>query len=144
MPHPPIRSRPGFAVLAICAATALLLGAACTPRPVPRLERAMTDLEARYERARALPDRSARLAAYRALRVDVIDFRRSLDGEQVVEPNASVQASSDYGGGIGWVHVDRRDVESVRKRADRLLRSLDRYIGQPAAAVEERAHTSGE
>ncbi len=120
---------PGLAVLAFW----LLLGGACTPRPVPHLERAMADLEQRYERARALPDRPARLDAYRSLRGEVVDFRSSLDGEREMEPNAQVKASSEYGGGIGWVHVDRRDVASIRKRADRLLRSLNRYLDQPAS-----------
>jgi hypothetical protein len=106
----------------------LALFISCTTRPVPHLERAMSALEADHERARAIANQDEKIRAYRTLRDEVADFRLSLDGERELDPNARVRASSRYEGGMAWVHVDRRDVASIRQRADRLLRSLDRYL----------------
>jgi hypothetical protein len=130
----------------IGAVVVLSVSAACSARPVPHLERAMSSFEGRFEAARQLPDGDARLDAYRELRGEISDFRSSLDGEREIEPDARVRASSDYGGGIGYVRVDRRDVASVRARADRLLRSLDRYLARPesGAQVEQEADETDE
>ena len=109
-------------------AAGLLLALGCNTHPVPHLERAMSSLEDRFAAARQLPTGTTRDEAYAELALDVADFRSSLDGERELEPNAKVRASSDYGGGVGYVRVDRRDVASIRGRADRLSRSLHRYL----------------
>jgi hypothetical protein len=91
----------------------------------------MSRFEGRYAEARQLPDGESRTRAYAQLADELTAFRASLEDERELDPNASVRASSDYGGGIGWVRVDRRDVASIRRRADRLLRSLHRYLDRP-------------
>ena len=88
----------------------------------------MGSFEAEHERARALTDRNDKIRAYRALQHEVVAFRSALDQERELDPNAKIRASSEYEGGIGWVRLDRRDVASIRSRADRLLRSLKRYL----------------
>jgi hypothetical protein len=122
---------------------ALALSAwACSPRPVPYLEHRMSTFDQRYEAAREIAELPAKLDAYRSLRADLVAFRASLGDEQELDPEARVHASSDYGGGIGWVQIERRDVDSIRQRSDRLLRSLDRFLAAHAAVSVPSASSS--
>jgi hypothetical protein len=111
-----------------------LLCTSCESRPVPHLERAMDTLAADHEEARQIHDPVAQARAYIDLRERAVAFRAELDGETEIRPKAQVRASSSYEAGMGWVSVDRRDVASVRGRADRLIRSLDRFL-ETAAPV---------
>jgi hypothetical protein len=117
----------GQLVLLLCAA-----GVGCAARPVPHLERGIAALEEEHDRARGIADPVEQVRAYLALRTRTLEFRVELDGETELRPNARVRASSSHEAGIGWVSVDRRDVASVRARADRLVRSLDRFIASAA------------
>jgi hypothetical protein len=119
--HASFRFRRNNALLFIC-----LLVAACTSRPVPRLERAMDSFEAEYDRVREISDSNDKALAYGALRDEVQSFRSELATERELDPEARGHAIAQ-----GWgarVRLDRRDVSSIRDRADRLLRSLNRYL----------------
>jgi hypothetical protein len=125
--------------------TAIVAGLACTAwgcaaRPVAHLERSMGSLERQFQITRSMADPVEQVRAYIRLRADARVFRDDLEGERTLAPSARVRGSSEAEGGIGWVHLDRRDVASVRGRVDRLLRSVDRFL---TAAAPARLEGSG-
>jgi hypothetical protein len=88
----------------------------------------MDALAADHDEARQIREPVAQVRAYLDLRERAVAFRAELDGETEIRPKAQVRASSSYEAGMGWVTLDRRDVASVKGRADRLVRSLDRFL----------------